>query len=133
MLDLEGKEDNVIRRFIDTGNKKESYLAEFPEGTIHQAYNFYKRQEVVYKLMKAGDELKIYDTVCDKVLLDIILNRNTCNKDKISAIKVWNDLHKRVSTDVKIINETKVDFSNISDESLTQLVTKITSKEDGID
>ena len=133
MLDLEDKEDNIIRMFIDTGNKKESYFSEFPDGTIHQAYNFFKRQEVVFKLMKAADELKIYDTVCDKVLLDIILSGHANNKDKIAAIKVWNDLHKRVNTDIKIVNESKIDFTKITDETLAQLVSQITNKEDGTD
>ena len=52
MLDLEDKEDNIIRMFIDTGNKQESCFAEFPDGTIHQAYKFFKRQELYKSKIK---------------------------------------------------------------------------------
>ena len=112
----------VIYEFVDTGAKRASYikiLGETPNTTI---YRWFKKPEVKKKILEIGQELEIYDTVCDKVLLNIITDKDTFNRDKISAIKVWNDLRDRTHTTIKLETESKIDFKNVKTEDLAIMV-----------
>ena len=45
--------------------------------------------------------------------------------DKINAIKTWNDLRKRTTQQIQLSHTANIDFSNISDENLENIVKKI--------
>ncbi len=112
----------VVYEFVDTGAKRASYkniLGEAPNTTI---YRWFKKPEVKRMILEVGQELEIYDTVCDKVLLNIITDKETFNRDKISAIKVWNDLRDRTHTTIKLETESKIDFKNVKTEDLAIMV-----------
>ena len=84
------------------------------------------------KIVQIGNELSIYDTVCDRFLLDIIIDKDVANRDKINAIKVWNDLRQRVHTNIKVTLEEEIDFSNVTDDNLESIVEAIMKKNNSI-
>ena len=120
----------VLYLFVVKGNRRASYKKIFGDRGKSQAgiYRWFARTDVQSKIVEIGQSLAIYDTVCDKVLLDIIINEDSANRDKIQAIKTWNDLRARVHTNIKISVADKIDFSNVSDENLESIVKAILSK-----
>lgn len=117
------KELEVIYEFINTGQKRPSYRKFFgDEPSSSSIYRWYAKPEVKKKILEIGQELEIYDTVCDKVLLNIITDKDAFNRDKIQAIKVWNDLRDRTHTTIKLETETKLDFKNVKTEDLAIMV-----------
>lgn len=128
-------EMNVIYEFCDFGNRRESYRKYIKDNkTDSGIYKWFKRKDVQEKILEIGNDLSIYDTVSDKTLLNIITSNSANDRDKISAIKVWNDLRKRVFQTIKVEAATSIDFTNISDENLEKVVEKILEidKENGI-
>ena len=124
----------VIYEFCDNGNRRASYRKIFGDGkkakTDPQIYKWFKKPEVQAKIIEIGSDLSIYDTVADKTLLSIITSTMATDKDKVSAIKVWNDLRKRVHQTIKVEAATTIDFSNVTDENLEAIVKKIMEVED---
>lgn len=80
------------------------------------------------KLRELGDSLAVYDTVCDKVLLNIVIDPDASNRDKITAIKTWNDLRDRVHTTIKVESMTKLDLKDVSTENLESIVAALTEQ-----
>jgi len=126
------EEMQVIYHFIDFGNRKTSYR-KFIKETISDAsvYRWFNRKDVQAKIVEVGRSLSVYDTTCDKVLLNIVCSLTAANKDKIAAIKVWNELRKRTTQQIAIDQTTKIDFSNVTDENLESIVKQILKLEDG--
>ena len=113
----------VLYEFVDTGLKRPSYRKIFGEGPSSSSiYRWYKKPEVKKKILEIGQDLEIYDTVCDKVLLNIITSNLAENRDKISAIKTWNDLRNRTHTTIKLETQSTLDFSNVKTEDLEEMV-----------
>ena len=77
------------------------------------------------KIIEIGDDLGIYDTVADKILVKVMTNGATNDKDKIAAIKVWNDLRNRVHTTLKIEQNNTIDFTNVTDDVLEKIVGRL--------
>lgn len=123
------QEMEIIYRFVDTGKPIISYREVYPTAKIGEARDFFKRKDVKEKIDEIGKSFVIYDTVADKCLLDIISNQESKDKDKIQAIKVWNDLRKRTTSDITINNETHLDLSNITNDNLESIVEKILKNE----
>lgn len=121
------QEMDVLHRFVDTGNKRGSYWAVFGEEHKSQPsiYRWFNKFNVQAKILELGKDLAVYDTVCDKVLINIITDTNAMNRDKIAAIKTWNDLRDRVHTTIKLESKTKLDLSNVSTENLGTIVDAI--------
>lgn len=107
------KQKNFYRKFIKE-KKSDSAI-----------YRWFGKKEVQAKIIEVGNSLSVYDTVCDKALLNIISNVNSFDKDKIAAIKVWNDLRKRVSQTITLQHNANIDFSNVTDDNLESIVNKI--------
>ena len=116
----------VLYEFVDTGLKRPSYRKIFgDEPSSSSIYRWYKKPEVKKKILEIGQDLEIYDTVCDKVLLNIITSDLAENRDKISAIKTWNDLRNRTHTTIKLETQSTLDFSNVKTEDLEVMVNLI--------
>lgn len=130
---LTDEEVEVLYKFVDTGNRRTSYKDVFGEDSPSDKtiYRWYYKPEVQAKIIEIGNELSIFDTVCDKTLLGIIIDTKSANRDKINAINSWNSLRERVHHNVKVSVEDKIDFSNVSDENLESIVEAIKSKEYG--
>jgi len=128
-LALTDTEIKIIYDFVDSGNRKLSYrkFITIP-ATDYQIYTWYKRKEVNEFIKSIGSDLEIFDTVCDKKLLNIINDTQSNDRDKIAAIKVWNDLRKRTFLQVKIDEVNSLDFTDMSDDNLALLVSKIVAK-----
>lgn len=123
------EEMEIIYRFVDTGKPELSYKEVYPTAKKSEIRDFFKRKDTKDKIDEIGKSFVIYDTVSDKCLIDIITNRNSKDKDKIQAIKVWNDLRKRTTSDTVINNETHIDLSNITNDNLESIVEKILKNE----
>lgn len=123
------QELEIIYRFVDTGKPEISYKQVYPNARVGEIRTFFKRTDVKERINEIGKTFVIYDTVADKCLLDIISNQESKDKDKIQAIKVWNDLRKRTTSDITIKNETYIDLSNITNENLDAVVEKILKNE----
>lgn len=121
------KDIEVCYEFLKTGKRVSSFKKIYPNTikTDIQIYRFFNNKLVLNKIVEIGKDLEIYDAVADKVLLKIITDDNSENKDKIAAIKVWNDLRKRTEQNIKIEAIHNLDFTKVSDENLEKLVNKI--------
>lgn len=120
------QEMSVIYDFCDNGNRRYSYRKHISgKYSDAEVYRWFKRKDVIDKIIEVGQDLSIYDTVADKTLLSIISNPDAIDRDKISAIKVWNDLRKRVHQTLKIESATSIDFTTVSDANLEAVVNKI--------
>ncbi len=119
-------EMQVLYHFVDNGNRRKSYRKFIKERKSDSAiYRWFAKKDVQDKIIEIGNALAIYDTVADKVLLGIISNSNSMDRDKISAIKVWNDLRKRVSQTITLQHNANIDFSNVTDANLESIVNQI--------
>lgn len=127
---LSDMEVEVLYKFVETGNRRQSYKDVFGDDVPSDKtiYRWYYKPEVQDKIIQIGNELSIYDTVCDRFLLDIIIDKDVANRDKINAIKVWNDLRQRVHTNIKVTLEEEIDFSNVTDDNLESIVEAIMNK-----
>lgn len=120
---LSPKEIKVLYEFVDTGLKRPSYRKFFGEKPSSSSiYRWYQKPEVKKMILQIGQDLEIYDTVCDKVLLNIITDKEAENRDKISAIRTWNDLRNRTHTTIKLETQSTLDFSNVKTEDLEKMV-----------
>lgn len=127
-------EMKVLYHFCDNGNRRASYRKFIKDkATDYAIYSWWKKKSVQNKVIEIGQSLAVYDTVADKVLLGIISNQQSRDCDKISAIKTWNDLRKRTTTQIKLDQTLAIDFSNVSDENLESIVNKILLVENGED
>lgn len=119
-------EMKTIYHFIDFGNRRTSYRKFIKDGKSDSSiYRWFNKEDVQNKIIEISQSLAIYDTVADKQLLRIISSSTSSDKDKIAAIKVWNDLRKRVHQTIILEQNTKLDLSNVSDENLEAVVNKI--------
>lgn len=125
-IDFSENEMRVIYHFCDFGNRRTSFRKFIKEKKTDSAiYKWFGKKEVQAKIIEVGQSLAVYDTVCDKVLLGIISNKNSQDRDKITAIKLWNDLRKRTHQEITIKHAGNIDFSNVTDETLESVVMKI--------
>jgi hypothetical protein len=124
------KEMKVLWTFIDNGGRVASYNKVF--GKNHKSpsaiYTWFRTPHVQLKLRELGDSLAVYDTVCDKILLNIVMDPNASNRDKITAIKTWNDLRDRVHTTIKVESMTKLDLKDVSTDNLESIVLALTEQ-----
>lgn len=120
----------VLWTFIDKGGRVASYEKVFGKGHKSQSaiYTWFRTPHVQLKLRELGDSLAVYDTVCDKVLLNIVTDTDASNRDKIAAIKTWNDLRDRVHTTIKVESMTQLDLKDVSTENLESIVAALTKQ-----
>lgn len=120
----------VLWTFIDKGGRVASYEKVFGKGHKSQSaiYTWFRTPHVQLKLRELGDSLAVYDTVCDKVLLNIVTDPTASNRDKIQAIKTWNDLRDRVHTTIKVESMTQLDLKDVSTENLESIVAALTKQ-----
>lgn len=122
------KEMEVLYMFVDKGNRRKCYKEVFGKDVPSDKtiYRWFNKPKVQAKIIEIGQSLAIYDTVCDKTLLKIITDTNANNRDKINAIKAWNDLRQRVFTNIKLEHTEKLDLSNVTTDNLESIVEAIT-------
>lgn len=127
--ELTDRDFEVIQAFIDGKNRRKAYRSVYTEQRISDSsiYNWFRLPKVVNKLKEYEMQLDNYNVVCDKVLLDVITGEMTSNRDKVSAIKLWSDLRNRITTKVKIENDTNVSFGTVSDENLEKIIKELTN------
>ncbi len=120
----------VLWTFIDKGGRVASYEKVFGKGHKSRSaiYTWFRTPHVQLKLRELGDSLAVYDTVCDKVLLNIVTDTDASNRDKIAAIKTWNDLRDRVHTTIKVESMTQLDLKDVSTENLESIVAALTKQ-----
>lgn len=119
-------EMKVLYHFVDNGNRRVSYRKFIKDKKSDSSiYRWFNKENVQNKIIEISQSLAIYDTVADKQLLKIISSKNSADKDKIAAIKVWNELRKRVHQTITLEKNTKIDFSEVTDENLEAIVNKI--------
>lgn len=123
-------EMKVLWTFIDKGGRVSSYQSVFGKEAKSESaiYHWFRTAPVQMKLRELGDSLSVYDTVCDKILLNIVMDPNAYNRDKIAAIKTWNDLRDRVHTTIKVESMTKLDLKDVSTENLESIVAALTEQ-----
>lgn len=131
---LSPKEEEVINNFLNTGDRVASYNKVFnkKKDDTH-IYRFFRQQNVIQKIIEAGNELSIYDTVCDIKLLSIINDPNASHKNQINAIKEWNNLRNRVHTNIKVEQVQNLDFTDLSDDGLQKIIDAFTPKIEDIE
>lgn len=124
------KEMKVLWTFIDKGGRVASFEKVFGKGyrSPSAIYSWFRTAPVQMKLRELGDSLAVYDTVCDKILLNIVTDPDASNRDKIAAIKTWNDLRDRVHTTIKVESMTKLDLKDVSTENLESIVAALTEQ-----
>lgn len=128
LVDNQFTEDEmkVIYYFCDFGNKRTSYRKFLGDDISDTSiYKWFNRADVQAKILEVGQSLSVYDTVCDKTLLNIITDLSAQDKDKIQAIKVWNDLRKRTHQTIQLQHTGNIDLSNVTDENLESIVNNI--------
>ena len=120
---------NIIINFINEGGRLNSYRKFNKEKASDLAiYRWFKRKEVNDFILEIGSELSVYDIVCDKKLLSIINDPKSSNKDILNAIKMWNELRKRTFIQVQLESTKHLDLSNVTDDVLENLVSKLIEK-----
>ena len=131
---MEEIELKIIHEFIETGKRRDSFKKynKKKQVTDYQIYEFFKRDDVRLYIKSIGSDLEIFDTICDKKLLNIINDTNAQNRDIISAIKIWNDLRKRSFLQIEIDETRHLDFTNVSDENLEKIVQTFIKHKDSI-
>lgn len=124
------KEMKVLWTFVDKGSRVKSYQSVFGKEAKSESaiYYWFRTPHVQAKLRELGDSLAVYDTVCDKILLNIVMDPTAANRDKIQAIKTWNDLRDRVHTSIKVETMTKLDLKDVSTENLETIVEALTNQ-----
>lgn len=130
---LTDEELKVLYLFVDGGSRLKCFRQVFPDSGLPdwKIYKWFRREDIVNMIIQIGNELSIYDTVCDKVLLEIITASDSQDRDKINAIKTWNALRDRVHTTIKLESETKLDLTNVSTENLGALVEAVMKEVNG--
>ena len=123
-------EMKVLWTFIDKGGRVSSYQSVFGKEVKSESgiYRWFRTPHVQAKLRELGDSLAVYDTVCDKILLNIVMDPKAHNRDKIQAIKTWNDLRDRIHTTIKVETMTKLDLKDVSTENLESIVAALTEQ-----
>lgn len=123
-------EMKVLWTFIDKGGRVKSYQSVFGKEAKSESgiYRWFRTPQVQAKLRELGDSLAVYDTVCDKILLNIVMDPTAANRDKIQAIKTWNDLRDRIHTTIKVESMTKLDLKDVSTENLESIVAALTEQ-----
>lgn len=124
------EEMKVLWTFVDKGSRVKSYQSVFGKEakSASAIYYWFRTAHVQAKLRELGDSLAVYDTVCDKILLNIVMDPAASNRDKIQAIKTWNDLRDRVHTTVKVESLTKLDLKDVSTDNLERIVAALTQQ-----
>lgn len=124
---LTDEEIAIIYEFCDFGDRRKAFRKHHSNKSVSDSaiYRFYKQKKVMDKIIEIGDDLGIYDTVADKILVKVMTNGATNDKDKIAAIKVWNDLRNRVHTTLKIEQNNTIDFTNVTDDVLEKIVGRL--------
>lgn len=119
---LNAREINVLNMFIDGMSRIKAYRNEFAEVDISDSaiYSWWRRDKVTDYLRTYEAELDTYNVVTDKILLNIITSVEATHRDKIAAIKAWNDLKSRVS--VKVESKHSFDFSTLNDSELEKVI-----------
>lgn len=132
---LTARDLDVINLFLDGVTRREAYRRIYANVDVTDAfiYRWFKQKHIQQQIIELGNDLQIYDSVCDKVLLDIITSNEAKNSDKIAAIRTWNDLRQRVHQSIKLEAATTIDFTNITDDNLDKIVQKILQIDDLID
>jgi hypothetical protein len=124
--ELTEKDFEVIQLFIDGTPRREAYRKVYPEKISDSSiYNWWRLPKVVSKLKEYEMQLDNYNVVCDKVLLNVITDRYSKDKDKIAAIKLWSDLRDRVKTRVVVETEKTIKFDDVTDENLELIIKAI--------
>lgn len=125
-MEFTENELKVLYHFVDNGHRRTSYRYYIKDKVSDShIYRWFSKAEVKEKILEIGSELNVYDTVADKSLIKIISDDEASHKDKISAIKVWNDLRKRTQLSVQLKHSGDIDLKNINDESLEKVVKQI--------
>jgi hypothetical protein len=111
----------IITRFLESGNKAGSIEGIVGKGLIpnYMIYKYYSRPEILKLIDEMAEELKANIIQFDYKLVEIVNSNRTSARDKIAAIKLFNEIYKRVKTDVNI------NITNLTDEQLGDLVTKM--------
>lgn len=125
---LSDKDMEVITLFIDGVPRREAYRQIYKD-TISDSsiYNWFRLEKVTNKLKEYEMQLDNYNVVCDKVLLNVIVDKYAQNKDKIAAIKLWANLRDRIKTRVVVESEKTVNLENVTDENLELIINAITN------
>lgn len=122
--ELSDKELEVIHLFINGTSRLKAYRQIFPKftGGDTTIYKWFKRDKVQNYLLEYDAYLSDYNTVCDKVLLDIIQSPTTKDRDKISAIKLWGDLRERIKSILVVEDKKQIDFTGVDDSTLEEFI-----------
>lgn len=124
--DLDENELKALHLFIGGMNRIDAYREAFKiricDTTI---YNWFKTDKVKKYLADYEYNLADYNVVTDKVLLEIIQSGEAKDKDRIAAIKLWNDTKSRIKTVIKLESENTINLEGVNEEELEKLVTAI--------
>lgn len=128
--ELSDREIKVLNLFIEGMSRRKAYRTVFNEFEITDTpiYEWFRKEKVVKYLKEYEEQLQNYNVVCDKVLLDIVTSDYAKDKDKIAAIKAWNELKNRVKPTIKVENQHSFDLSGLADEELEKII-NITNNE----
>lgn len=126
---LSRKEQEVIKNFLESGNRIESFKKVFSDytGTDRSIYRWYQRSYISAEMFSISKSLAIYDTYIDNQIIKMITDPNTQQKNKIELIKIWNELKKRIDNTVKV--DHTINFQNITDATLSNVFDKIFNAE----
>lgn len=123
------KELSVIYKFLETGKRRDSFKSVYYGSKKDDTYiyRWFQRPIIKNKIRDIGIELDLYNEFTEMKLLSIMKDENASNKDKIMAVRTWNEIRKRIKTEINI--ENNIDFKNITDETLNDIVNKILLKD----
>ena len=126
---LSRKEQNVIKNFLECGNRVEAFKKVYTDytGTDRSIYRWYQRSYIAAEMFSISKSLEIYDTYIDNQIIKMITDPNTQQKNKIELIKIWNELKKRIDNTVKV--DHTINFQNITDATLSSVFDKIFNAE----
>lgn len=122
---LSKKEQEVLRLFIETGDRITSFKNVFPDydGSDRMIYRWYQRDYITNEMISLSHSLNTYDTYIDHTIINLITDKNTSAKQKVELIKMWNEMRHRIDKTIRV--DHNIDFQNISDSTIEHLFDKM--------
>lgn len=126
---LDETEILVLLEFVKHGGRERCFrkYIDFP-CTTGFIFKWFSSKPVTKWLSDYTNSLSVYDTIADTKLISIMTASQTKDNDKISAIKTWNELRKRITNKIEVVTDSNIDFSNLDDAAVTKLAELILNK-----
>ena len=112
----------IVSDFLETGQKKATLEKYYGKGNFqdYEIYYYFRRPSIQNLIKEMGEGLKVHLEQFDETLVNIVNSPRTQNRDKIAAIKLFNEIYKRVES-----QKVELNIGAVNDDDLEDMVKKI--------